>query len=58
MTPEPPAKPKIIQIAINPEGESAYSVLFALRDDGTVWQMPLMAQNTANLEWSQVKAIP
>ena len=27
-----PKRPKIIQIAINPEGDSAYSVLFVLRD--------------------------
>ena len=53
-----PKRPKIIQIAINPEGDSAYSVLFVLRDDGTVWQLPLMANNSSNLQWTQVNPIP
>jgi len=61
MPPEPPAKPKIIQIAINPDGDTCYPCLYALRDDGTIWATALVVPGNESERlgvWSQLPAIP
>jgi hypothetical protein len=45
---------KIIQIAVSSEEECTYGALFALCDDGTLWQ----TKNAGNGPWHQVPPVP
>lgn len=64
--PKPPTtmptdKPKIIQIAINPDGDTCYPCLYALRDDGTIWATALVVPGNQSERlgvWSQLTPIP
>ncbi len=51
------ANSKIIQIAVLPDGENNYPGLYALRDDGTIWVMGVVASGNST-PWVQVATIP
>lgn len=56
-----PTAPKIIQIAINPDGETCLPCLYALRDDGSIWGTPLIVPKDEEHrlgKWNQLPPIP
>ncbi len=49
---------KIIQIVATPDSTDYYAQLYALCDDGTVWNTSIKELPDEEINWKQIKNVP